>query len=58
MFFLFSRVILLNYNVLSINNIITSAVAYLPKWLAKPFANPYVAGESQEDVLKKGKNYK
>lgn len=55
MFFLFSRVILLNYNMLSINNIITSAVGYLPKWLAKPFANPYVAGENQEDVLKKVK---
>ena len=40
---------------LSINNIITSAVGYLPKWLAKPFANPYVAGENQEDVLKKVK---
>ena len=40
---------------ISINNLITSAVVYLPKWLAKPFANPYVAGEQQEDVLKKVK---
>ena len=55
MFFLFSGMILLNYNVLSLNNIITSAVAHLPKWAAKPFANPYVAGENQEDVLKKVK---
>ena len=53
--FLFSRAILLNYDMVSINDIITSAVVYLPKWLAKPFANPYVAGENQEDVLEKVK---
>ena len=55
MFFLFSKGMLLNYHMLSINNIITSAVVYLPRWLAKPFANPYVAGENQEDVLDKVK---
>ena len=34
-----------------INSIITSSLPLLPKWFAKPFAKPYVAGENSEDAL-------
>ena len=33
------------------NSIITNSLPFLPRWFAKPFAKPYVAGESSEDAL-------
>ena len=35
-----------------LNSFIVSTVPYLPKWFAKPFAKPYVAGETTEEALK------
>ena len=34
------------------NSLITSILPILPKWFAKPFAKPYVAGETAEEALK------
>ena len=31
--------------------IIDSTLKYLPKWFAKPFATPYVAGETEDEVI-------
>ena len=33
------------------NSIITTTAPYLPKWFTKPFAKPYVAGETVEEAL-------
>ena len=33
------------------NSIITTTAPYLPKWFSKPFAKPYVAGETVEEAL-------
>ena len=35
-----------------INSIITNSLPLLPRWFAKPFAKPYVAGENSDDSLK------
>ena len=35
-----------------INSSIASIMPYFPKWLIRPFANPYVAGETINEVLK------
>ena len=35
-----------------INSILVKLLSYLPKWMVKPFASPYVAGESIDDVVK------
>ena len=34
-----------------INSFIKKTVPYLPKWFSKPFAKPYVAGETIEEAL-------
>ena len=31
--------------------IITNSIPHLPKWFAKPFSKPYVAGETVEEAL-------
>jgi proline dehydrogenase len=33
------------------NSIITSTLPILPKWFAKPFARPYVAGQTEDDAV-------
>ena len=33
------------------DSIITSSIPHLPKWFAKPFSKPYVAGETVEEAL-------
>tara|TARA_B100001250_G_scaffold413780_1_gene449062 strand:+ start:957 stop:1859 length:903 start_codon:yes stop_codon:yes gene_type:complete len=33
------------------NSIVTSALPFLPKWFAKPFARPYVAGQTEDDAI-------
>ena len=33
------------------DSIITNSIPYLPKWFAKPFSKPYVAGEKVEEAL-------
>ncbi|MBT3179658.1 MAG: proline dehydrogenase [Candidatus Marinimicrobia bacterium] len=33
------------------NSIVTNALPILPKWFAKPFAKPYVAGETEDDAI-------
>ena len=33
------------------NSIVTSALPILPKWFAKPFARPYVAGQTEDDAI-------
>jgi len=33
------------------NSIVTSALPILPKWFAKPFARPYVAGQTENDAV-------
>ena len=38
-----------------LNKAITSTLHHMPKWFAKPFAKPYVAGESIDEVLKQVK---
>ena len=35
-----------------LNSLFTSIIPILPKWLAKPFATPYVAGETENEVIK------
>ena len=35
-----------------INNSIATVMPYFPKWMVKPFANPYVAGENIVEVTK------
>lgn len=35
-----------------INTILVSLLSHLPKWVVKPFASPYVAGEGIDDVIK------
>jgi proline dehydrogenase len=35
------------------DSMITRSLPYLPKWFAKPFAKPYVAGETVEEALSK-----
>ena len=35
-----------------INQLITYTLPALPKWVARPFARPYVAGETSEEALK------
>ena len=34
------------------DSIFISSIKYLPKWFARPFAAPYVAGEIENDVVK------
>lgn len=34
-----------------LNSLFTSTIPFLPKWMARPFALPYVAGESIEEAL-------
>ena len=34
-----------------INAILVNLLSYLPKWMVKPFASPYVAGEIIDDVI-------
>ncbi len=34
-----------------IDSIITKSLPFLPRWLAKPFAKPYVAGETVDEAL-------
>ena len=34
-----------------VNSIISKTMPFLPRWAAKPFAKPYVAGESIDEVL-------
>lgn len=36
----------------TINTILVSLLSHLPKWVVKPFASPYVAGEGIDDVIK------
>ena len=36
---------------LFLNFLITKTLPFLPKWFAKPFANPYVAGETIEEAI-------
>ena len=38
------------------DSIITSSIPHLPKWFAKPFSKPYVAGETVEKALLEIKN--
>ena len=38
-----------------INFLVTKALSLLPKWFAKPFAKPYVAGETIREVIDKVK---
>ena len=33
------------------DSIITNSIPHLPKWFAKPFSKPYVAGENAEEAL-------
>ena len=33
------------------NTLITSTLPILPKWFAKPFAKPYVAGKTEDDAI-------
>ena len=33
------------------NSIVTSVLPILPKWFAKPFARPYVAGQTEDDAV-------
>jgi len=33
------------------NSLITSTLPILPKWFAKPFARPYVAGKTEDDAV-------
>ena len=33
------------------NSIVTSTLPILPKWFAKPFARPYVAGQTEDDAV-------
>ena len=33
------------------DSIITNSIPHLPKWVAKPFSKPYVAGETVEEAL-------
>ena len=35
-----------------INTSIAAIMPYFPKWMVKPFANPYVAGENIVEVTK------
>ena len=35
-----------------INSLLVSTLSYFPKWVIRPFAAPYVAGESVETALK------
>ena len=35
-----------------INSFFISTISILPKWIAKPFATPYVAGETEDEVAK------
>lgn len=35
-----------------INTILVSLLSHVPKWIVKPFASPYVAGISVDDVVK------
>ena len=39
-----------------IDSMITRSLPYLPRWFAKPFAKPYVAGETVEEALSKIKS--
>ena len=39
-----------------LNILITKILKLLPKWFAKPFARPYVAGETIEEVTAKIKS--
>ena len=34
-----------------IDSLMISTLKYLPKWFAKPFATPYVAGETEDEVI-------
>ncbi len=34
-----------------INSILARVMPFLPKWVVRPFAKPYVAGEKTQDVL-------
>jgi len=35
-----------------IDSLLISTLKFLPKWFAKPFAAPYVAGETEDEVVK------
>ena len=35
-----------------LNSIFISSISLLPKWFAKPFAAPYVAGENEDEAIK------
>ena len=39
-----------------VNQLITYTLPVLPKWFVRPFAKPYVAGETPEEALKHVKN--
>ena len=36
---------------LGFNSLIAGLITYFPKWFVRPFAKPYVAGESMEEAL-------
>ena len=36
-----------------INSMINKSIQFLPKWFAKSFASPYVAGETVNEALDK-----
>ena len=38
-----------------LNSSIATIMPYLPKWFARPFAKPYVAGETTQSVIEKVK---
>jgi proline dehydrogenase len=43
---------ILNFILMSrINSTLATLLPFLPRWVARPFANPYVAGESVESAL-------
>ena len=33
------------------DSLLISTLSYLPKWFAKPFSTPYVAGETEDEVI-------
>ena len=34
------------------NSMLAHSLAYCPRWMIRPFANPYVAGKNIDDALK------
>ena len=45
------RISLYNFLYDNLDSIITNSIPHLPKWFAKPFSKPYVAGETVEEAL-------